>query len=339
MATVCGRGYRVQRLRWEVPGRSVEGLCWRALRGGRQHRWRRYSHVCARSSITVHVHPSCWSVFVPFSSLFVSGGANSGPEVSSTWEQPGRRVSDTLPAVGLPGGQQHQWPGNTHAWAGKRRYTYIHTHTQKACWWFGGNDVPPTVRLVHSLASSDQDVIVQALKHPAECSLKKDGLHAVVKLLKDPRGKVSASASSVLRSLSVQPRRREQVKSKVIYGWSERGYVRKAILLFPNHTLAACWASCDHHQLCPNTLVWMQALVSCLELLEHDNVDTRVCACKALACLKVRLPPPIGMILTGQSSTAGFIYLCFLWRLSGQGKHRPVGLCLPDRQGGSLRGC
>lgn len=95
---------------------------------------------------------------------------------------------------------------------------YTHTHTQKACWWFGGNDVPPTVRLVHSLASSDQDVIVQALKHPAECSLKKDGLHAVVKLLKDPRGKVSASASSVLRSLSVQPRRREQVKSKVIYG-------------------------------------------------------------------------------------------------------------------------
>lgn len=132
MATVCGRGYRVQRLRWEVPGRSVEGLCWRALRGGRQHRWRRYSHVCARSSITVHVHPSCWSVFVPFSSLFVSGGANSGPEVSSTWEQPGRRVSDTLPAVGLPGGQQHQWPGNTHAWAGKRRYIHTHTHRRPA---------------------------------------------------------------------------------------------------------------------------------------------------------------------------------------------------------------
>lgn len=32
---------------------------------------------------------------------------------------------------------------------------------------------------------------------------------------------------------------------------------------------------------------WLQALVSCLELLEHDSVDTRVCACKALACLRV----------------------------------------------------
>lgn len=30
-----------------------------------------------------------------------------------------------------------------------------------------------------------------------------------------------------------------------------------------------------------------QALVSCLELLEDENVDTRVCGCKALACLKV----------------------------------------------------
>lgn len=32
-----------------------------------------------------------------------------------------------------------------------------------------------------------------------------------------------------------------------------------------------------------------QALVNCLELLEDENVDTRVCGCKALACLKVRL--------------------------------------------------
>lgn len=77
---------------------------------------------------------------------------------------------------------------------------------------------PPTVHLVQSLASSEQDVIVQALKHPAECSLRNDGLHAVVKLLKDPRGKVSASASSVLRSLSVQPRRREQVNSEAVHG-------------------------------------------------------------------------------------------------------------------------
>ena len=32
----------------------------------------------------------------------------------------------------------------------------------------------------------------------------------------------------------------------------------------------------------------VQALVSCLELLEDENVDTRVCGCKALACLKVQ---------------------------------------------------
>uniref|UniRef100_A0A3B4Z9N0 RHO family interacting cell polarization regulator 1 n=1 Tax=Stegastes partitus TaxID=144197 RepID=A0A3B4Z9N0_9TELE len=96
------------------------------------------------------------------------------------------------------------------------------------------------VWLVQSLASFDQDVIVQALRRPAECSLKREGLHAVAKLLKDPRGKVSASASSVLRSLVAQPKQREQ------------------------------------------------ALVSCLELLEDENVDTRVCGCKALACLKAK---------------------------------------------------
>uniref|UniRef100_A0AAQ5YKY4 FAM65 N-terminal domain-containing protein n=1 Tax=Amphiprion ocellaris TaxID=80972 RepID=A0AAQ5YKY4_AMPOC len=96
------------------------------------------------------------------------------------------------------------------------------------------------VWLVQSLASYDQDVIVHALRRPAECSLKREGLHAVAKLLKDPRGKVLASASSVLRSLVAQPRQREQ------------------------------------------------ALVSCLELLEDENVDTRVCGCKALACLKAK---------------------------------------------------
>uniref|UniRef100_A0AAQ5XTN5 FAM65 N-terminal domain-containing protein n=1 Tax=Amphiprion ocellaris TaxID=80972 RepID=A0AAQ5XTN5_AMPOC len=98
------------------------------------------------------------------------------------------------------------------------------------------------VWLVQSLASYDQDVIVHALRRPAECSLKREGLHAVAKLLKDPRGKVLASASSVLRSLVAQPRQREQVR----------------------------------------------ALVSCLELLEDENVDTRVCGCKALACLKAK---------------------------------------------------
>ncbi|XP_045892469.1 rho family-interacting cell polarization regulator 1 isoform X1 [Micropterus dolomieu] len=96
------------------------------------------------------------------------------------------------------------------------------------------------VWLVQSLASCDQDVIVHSLRHPAECSLRREGIHAVAKLLKDPRGKVSASASSVLRSLAAQPRQREQ------------------------------------------------ALVSSLELLEDENVDNRVCGCKALACLKAK---------------------------------------------------
>ncbi|XP_034735686.1 rho family-interacting cell polarization regulator 1 [Etheostoma cragini] len=96
------------------------------------------------------------------------------------------------------------------------------------------------VCLVQRLASCEQDVIVHALRRPAECSLRREGLHAVAKLLKDSRAKVSASASSVLRSLAAQPRQREP------------------------------------------------ALVSCLELLEDENVDTRVCGCKALACLKAK---------------------------------------------------
>ncbi|XP_032380188.1 rho family-interacting cell polarization regulator 1 [Etheostoma spectabile] len=96
------------------------------------------------------------------------------------------------------------------------------------------------VCLVQRLASCEQDVIVHALRRPAECSLRREGLHAVAKLLKDPRAKVSASASSVLRSLAAQPRQREP------------------------------------------------ALVNCLELLEDENVDTRVCGCKALACLKAK---------------------------------------------------
>ncbi|XP_072242643.1 rho family-interacting cell polarization regulator 1 [Leuresthes tenuis] len=96
------------------------------------------------------------------------------------------------------------------------------------------------VWLLQNLASCDQDVIINSLRRPAECSLRREGLHAVAKLLKDPRAKVSASASSVLRGLAAQPRHREQ------------------------------------------------ALVSCLELLEDENVDTRVCGCKALACLKAK---------------------------------------------------
>ncbi|XP_041650938.1 rho family-interacting cell polarization regulator 1 isoform X2 [Cheilinus undulatus] len=102
------------------------------------------------------------------------------------------------------------------------------------------SELAEEVWLVQSLASCDPDVIVHALRQPTPCSLRREGLHAVAKLLKDPRGKVSASASSVLRSLNAQPRQREQ------------------------------------------------ALVICLELLEDEIVETRVCGCKALACLKAK---------------------------------------------------
>ncbi|KAJ8003196.1 hypothetical protein DPEC_G00166880 [Dallia pectoralis] len=96
------------------------------------------------------------------------------------------------------------------------------------------------VWLVQSLQSKDQEVLVKALKRPPESSLKREGLHAVSLLLRDPRGKVSASASSLLRSLADQPRHRER------------------------------------------------ALVSCLELLENESMETRVCGCKALASLKAK---------------------------------------------------
>ncbi|XP_064878658.1 rho family-interacting cell polarization regulator 1-like isoform X4 [Oncorhynchus nerka] len=96
------------------------------------------------------------------------------------------------------------------------------------------------VWLVQSLQSGDQEVLVKALKRPPESSLKREGMHAVSLLLRDPRGKVSASASSLLRSLANQPRHRER------------------------------------------------ALVSCLELLENESMETRVCGCKALACLKAK---------------------------------------------------
>ncbi|XP_037539165.1 rho family-interacting cell polarization regulator 1 [Nematolebias whitei] len=96
------------------------------------------------------------------------------------------------------------------------------------------------VWLVQNLSSGDQDVIINALRRPAECSLKREGLQAVAKLLKDPRSKVLASAHAVLRTLAGQPRQREQ------------------------------------------------ALVNCLEMLEDDDLDVRVCGCKALACLKAK---------------------------------------------------
>ncbi|XP_039539850.1 rho family-interacting cell polarization regulator 1 isoform X4 [Pimephales promelas] len=96
------------------------------------------------------------------------------------------------------------------------------------------------VWLVQCLQSGDQDVLVKSLKKPPECSLKREGLRAVSLLLRDPRGKVSSAASSLLRSLADQTRHRER------------------------------------------------ALVSCLELLEDESVETRVCGCKALACLKAK---------------------------------------------------
>ncbi|XP_067091666.1 rho family-interacting cell polarization regulator 1 isoform X2 [Osmerus mordax] len=96
------------------------------------------------------------------------------------------------------------------------------------------------VWLVQSLQACEQEALVRALRRPPESSLKREGIHAVARLLRDPRAKVSTSASSLLRSLADQPRHRER------------------------------------------------ALVSCLELLEEESVETRVCGCKALACLKAK---------------------------------------------------
>ncbi|XP_063053502.1 rho family-interacting cell polarization regulator 1 [Engraulis encrasicolus] len=102
------------------------------------------------------------------------------------------------------------------------------------------SELAEEVWLVHCLGSGEQDVLLRALKRPPEASLKREGLRAVSLLLRDPRGKVHSSASSLLRSLAEQTRHRER------------------------------------------------ALVSCLELLEDENVETRVCGCKALACLKAK---------------------------------------------------
>jgi hypothetical protein len=75
-----------------------------------------------------------------------------------------------------------------------------------------------TVRLVQSLSSGDQEVLVRALRRPPDCSLKREGLHAVARLLRDHRGKVSASASSLFRSLAEQPRSRERVSCVCVLG-------------------------------------------------------------------------------------------------------------------------
>lgn len=128
-----------------------------------------------------------------------------------------------------------------------------------------------SVCLVQDLASSDQDVVVAALRRCSQCSLSREGLRAVSKLLKDPRGKVSALASAALRSVAKRPRLRVQVRDHRIV----------AFLLIE---LLFCTFGDGFHsmQMSP------QALVNCLELLEDDNTDVRVCGCKALACIKVR---------------------------------------------------
>lgn len=69
-----------------------------------------------------------------------------------------------------------------------------------------------SVCLVQDLASCDQDVVVAALRRCSQCSLTREGLHAVSKLLKDPRGKVSALASAALRSVAKRSRLRVQVR-------------------------------------------------------------------------------------------------------------------------------
>ncbi|XP_048828313.1 rho family-interacting cell polarization regulator 1 isoform X4 [Brienomyrus brachyistius] len=96
------------------------------------------------------------------------------------------------------------------------------------------------VWLVHSLQSGDQDTLLKVLKRLTDSSVKREVLHAVSRLLTDPRGKVCSAASSLLRGLAEHPLQRER------------------------------------------------ALVSCLELLEDEILETRVAGCKALACLKAK---------------------------------------------------
>ena len=69
--------------------------------------------------------------------------------------------------------------------------------------------------LVQSLQACEQEALVRALRRPPESSLKREGIHAVARLLRDPRAKVSTSASSLLRSLADQPRHRERVRKRV----------------------------------------------------------------------------------------------------------------------------
>lgn len=71
---------------------------------------------------------------------------------------------------------------------------------------------PPTVWLVHSLQCGDQDSLLKVLKRLTDSSVKREVLHAVSRLLADPRGKVCSTASSLLRGLAEHPLQRERVR-------------------------------------------------------------------------------------------------------------------------------
>lgn len=128
-------------------------------------------------------------------------------------------------------------------------------------------------------------MIVETLHLPSECSLQREGVQTMAKLLTDPRQKVLASASSVLRILAGQHKQREQVTD-------ERTPIKKHWPL--PHRMHTVYTSNSFGLGVLKTVVCctllLQALVNCLEMLEDDEVDTRVCGCKALACLKVSLP-------------------------------------------------
>lgn len=72
------------------------------------------------------------------------------------------------------------------------------------------------MELVQNLLSRDQDVIVETLHLPSECSLQREGMQTMAKLLTDPRQKVLAAASSVLRILAGQHKQREQVMDETL---------------------------------------------------------------------------------------------------------------------------
>lgn len=77
-----------------------------------------------------------------------------------------------------------------------------------------------------------------------------------------------------------------------------------------------------------------QALVSCLELLEDENMDTRVCGCKALACLKVKTHTVCQTYKSGKKKSAELLTDVFDL-LSLQAKEsidQLVYLCRTDKE-------